>query len=368
MAVTQNEVGVTELPTERGVLRYPDRLLYTLWALFCLILIGVAVRDHRGLVLWKPLVIESSAMAFVTVLLVLQRTVGRRHYDRWLGEPWKWFGHHLKWLPLCILSFVVVVFGIRIGVFALLGARYIHDPWLSLLPYEGGKLTVYIGLWLGVIFAFDSFSRWHAQQRHLLELQRALAESRLAALSSQLRPHFFFNTLNTISALMHLDVGRADRLLASLGELLRASLQPDGQDLVPLAEELRLLELYAQIMMARFADRVTIERHIDETALNARVPAMLMQPLLENAFKHAVERGREKVRMEIAARREGSQLVLAIRNTGSTLPPNLREGVGLRNCRERLQVLYGTDAAVHLREDAAGVEASVTLPSWEPSS
>jgi two-component sensor histidine kinase len=369
MEVMHHEVAARELPSATEVLRYPDRLLYALWALFCFILIAVAVKDYYrgGASLWKPLVIEGSSTAFVTILLALQRTVGRRHYDRWLGEPWKWFGHHLKWLPLCALSFVVVVFGFRISAFALLGDRYFHDPWVLVLPYESGKLTVYIGLWLGVIFAFDSFARWHSQQRHLLELQRALAESRLAALSSQLRPHFFFNTLNTISALMHLDVGRADRLLASLGELLRASMQPDGQDLVPLAEELRLLELYAQIMMARFADRVTIEWRIDEGALNARVPAMLMQPLLENAFKHAVERGREKVRVEIEARRESGQLVLAVRNTGSALPANVREGVGLRNCRERLQVLYGSDASARLREDAAGVEASVTLPSRDLS-
>ncbi|MGH8140695.1 MAG: sensor histidine kinase [Steroidobacteraceae bacterium] len=370
MEAIQNGVPVDQPSTTRGAARYPDRLLYALWALFCVIMIGVAVRDYYrggGQSLWKPLLWEGSSMSFATLLLALQRTVARRSYDRWLGQPIKWFGQHLKWFPLCLPAFLVVVYGVRDGVYALLGETYDHDPWVVLVPYEAIKLLLFTGLWLGVIFAFDSFARWHAQQRHLLDLQRALAESRLATLSSQLRPHFFFNSLNTISALMHMDVERADRLLARLGELLRASLQSSGQDLVPLAEELRLLELYAQIMLERFADRVTVEWRVEDAALKFGVPPMLMQPLLENAFKHAVERGREKVCIEIAAVRENDELVLSVRNNGSSLPPNWRDGVGLRNCRERLQVIYGAAAVARLSESAAGVQALVSLPCREPS-
>jgi len=363
----QSALTADDLPTANGAVRHSDGVLYALWALFSVIMIVVAVRDYYrggGESLWKPLLWEGSSMAFATSLLALQRAAGRT-YDRWLSEPLKWFGHHLKWFPLSLLAFLVVVYGTRNGVYALLGETYHHDSWGVLIPYEAAKLLLFFGLWLGVIFGFDSFALWHAQQQHLLKLQRALAESRLAALSSQLRPHFFFNSLNTISALMHMDVERADRLLARLGELLRANLQSGGQDLVPLAEELRLLQLYAQIMLDRFADRVTVEWRIDEAVLTIGVPAMLMQPLLENAFKHAVERGREKVRIEIAAARENGELVLSVRNTGSSLPLDWREGVGLRNCRERLQVIYGPAAGARLSEGPAGVEAVVTLPCRE---
>jgi signal transduction histidine kinase len=366
----QSRLTVDDLSTAKGAVRYSDRVLYALWALFSVIMIVVAVRDYYrggGESLWKPLLWEGSSMSFATLLLALQRTVGRRSYDRWLGEPLQWFGHHLKWFPMCLLAFLLVVYGARNGVYALLGETYHHDAWVVLVPYEAVKLLLFFGLWLGVIFGFDSFARWHAQQRDLLELQRALAESRLATLSSQLRPHFFFNSLNTISALMHMDVERADRLLSRLGELLRASLQSGGQDLVPLAEEFRLMKLYVQIMLERFADRVTVEWRVDDAVLTIAVPAMLMQPLLENAFKHAVERGREKVHVEIAAMRKNDELVLSVRNTGSSLPPNWREGVGLRNCRERLQVIYGAAAVTRLSESAAGVEAVVTLPCREQS-
>jgi hypothetical protein len=361
----QSGLAVDHLSTARGAVRYSDRVLFALWGLFSVIMIAVATRDYYrggGVSLWKPLLWEGSSMVAATLLLAVQRTLGRRSYDRWLGEPLKWFGHHLKWFPLCLLAFLVLVYGARNGVYTLLGATYDHDAWVALVPYEAVRLLLFSGLWLGVIFGFDSFARWHAQQRHLLELQRALAESHLAMLSSQLRPHFFFNSLNTISALMHMDVERADRLLTRLAELLRASLQSGGRDLVPLAEELRLLELYAQIMLERFADRVTVEWRVDDTVLPSEVPAMLMQPLLENAFKHAVERGREKVRIEIAAVPANDRLVLSVTNSGSSLPPDWREGVGLRNCRERLQLIYGAAASVRLSASAAGVQAVVTLP------
>jgi two-component system, LytTR family, sensor kinase len=370
VAAIESGLAVDERSTAKGAVRYSDGLLYALWALFSVIMIVVAVRDYYrggGQSLWKPLLWEGSSMTFGAGLLALQRSAGRRSYDRWLGEPVKWFAHHLKWFPLCLVAFLVLVYGARLGVYTLLGETYDHDPWGILIPYEAAKLLLFFGLWLGVIFGFDSFVRWHAQQRHLLELQRALAESRLVTLSSQLRPHFFFNSLNTISALMHMDVERADRLLARLGELLRASLQSGGQDLVPLAEELRLLELYTQIMLERFADRVTVEWCVDDAVLTTGVPAMLMQPLLENAYRHAVERGRQKVHIEIAAVRNNDELQLSVRNTGSSLPPNWREGVGLRNCRERLRVIYGAAGVVRVSETASGVEAVVTLPCREPS-
>lgn len=343
--------------------RHPDALLYGLWSIFCATLIFVALRDYfrgGGSQWWKPLLWECSSLTFSTALFILQRTAGRR-YASLLDSPRRWFGQHLKWLPLVAFAFTPVVYGVRHAVYALAGETYTHESWALVIPYEGIKLSMFAGLWLSVIFSFDSLARWQAQQRRLLELQRDLSESRLSQLSAQLRPHFFFNTLNTISALMHLDVARADRLLARLGDLLRASLEPSGQNLLPLREELRLLDFYAQIMLERFADRASIAWRVDDLALNAAVPAMLLQPLLENAFKHAVERGRSKVNIEISACRANG-LVLMVKNTGSRLSENFREGVGLRNCRERLRVIYGHGASLQLTSSADTVEATVTLP------
>ena len=228
--------------------------------------------------------------------------------------------------------------------------------------YETLKLVMFCGLWMGIIFGFDAFAQAQEQRQRLLALQKSLAEAQLAHLKAQLRPHFFFNALNTISALMQVDVPRADRLLARLADLLRATLQWSDKEITSLREEIRILELYAQIMQERFADRVTLTWNVDTAALAGAVPALLLQPLLENAFKHGVERSRDAVQIEVEGRREGERMRIAIRNTGSILAAERHEGVGLRNCRERLSVLYGEAANLQLTQLPGAVEASVTLP------
>jgi sensor histidine kinase YesM len=132
--------------------------------------------------------------------------------------------------------------------------------------------------------------------------------------------------------------------------------------MTPLREELRTLELYAQIMQERFADRVSIAWQVDEDALEASTPVLLLQPLLENAFKHGVERSVGPVSIEVTARRSEDAVVIAIRNTGSTLARDYRHGVGLRNCRERLSVIYGAAASLQLFADGDAVVAKVNLP------
>ena len=339
-------------------------MLLWLWAAFWLIMILVGLQDGlRNVYIrwWEPLVWEGSSCVGATLWVLWQRR-NKQRFASDLDRPLRWFGRHLLWLPLLIVTFLGFVYGVRHGVYALLGGSYVHEPWLFVAVYESLKLLLFTGLWLGIIFAFDSFEQWQAQRRRLLELQRSLAESQLSQLKAQLRPHFFFNTLNTISALMHVDVERADRMLARLGDLLRASLQINEREMTTLREEVRTLELFAQIMQERFADRVSLHWNIDSDALGLSVPMLLLQPLVENAFKHGVERSVGAVSIEIAARRDGGRLVLTIRNTGSTLPAQYIEGVGLRNCRERLKVIYGDEATLRLANEGDGVVASVTLP------
>ncbi len=347
--------------------RPPFAVLATLWGVFCAAMIGVAVRDYfhdGGHHAWEPLLWEISSMLDLSALLVAQRILGRR-YAAHLTEPRRWFFDHLKWLPLAVVQFVVVVYGIRHAVYAWKGLGYSHPPWLDVVTYEGLKVGLFIGLWLGVIFAFDSFAYVQAQQRRVLAMQRSLAEAHLAQLSAQLRPHFFFNVLNTVSALMHRDVQRADRLLSQLGELLRGSLATNSRTLHPLREELRLLDLYAQIMLARFADRIALHWTIDDASRSASVPALLLQPLLENAFKHGVELTRDPVRIQVDARRDGSTLRLTVINSGTLAPAGPREGMGLRNCRERLRTLYGEASSLTLTATSDEVRAEATLPWTE---
>lgn len=342
----------------------PDRMLLWLWAAFCLIMILVAVQDslHSPVTAWwEPLLWEGSSCVAATVWLLWQR-YNKQRFAPYLDQPLQWFGRHLAWLPLLLVTFISFVYGVRHAVYALLGGAYTHEAWLFVIGYESLKLVLFSGLWLGIIFSIDSFEQWQVQRRHLLELQKSLAEAQLSQLKAQLRPHFFFNALNTISALMHVDVERADRMLARLGDLLRISLQINDREMTTLREEMRTLELFAQIMQERFADRVALSWNIDPDLLDEQMPMMLLQPLLENAFKHGVERSVGPVSIGVAARRESDRVVLEIRNTGSTLLTEHREGVGLRNCRGRLKVIYGDKAMLQLVNDGDSVIAKVTLP------
>jgi len=364
MAVATTAIPATDTHRSVAAVASPQRVLYVIWALFWLIMVMVAVTEEwkdASIRWWEPLLWEGSSCFVASVWMLLQRRTKQR-YSQYLDQPLRWFGAHVRWLPLIIVTFIGSIYAIRHGVYALTAERYEHWPWLYVFIYEAFKVVLFTGLWLGIIFGFDSFDQWQAQRRHLLELQKTLAEAQLSQLKAQLRPHFFFNALNTISALMHVDVERADRLLARLGDLLRASLQSNDQELTSLREELRTLELFAQVMQERFADRVSLTWNIDPRTLDRKIPVMLLQPLLENAFKHGVERSVGHVGITVGASLEGKDLVVAIGNTGSTLAADYRDGVGLGNCRERLNVIYGGAAKLEMISHPKGVTANVTLP------
>jgi LytS/YehU family sensor histidine kinase len=163
---------------------------------------------------------------------------------------------------------------------------------------------------------------------------------------------------------MQIDIVRADRVLTRLGDLLRASLSAGDTSIVPLQQELNLLRLYADIMKERFSGRVHVDWQIAEDASAIPVPAMILQPLLENAFKNGIEQTTGVENIRVVASLNRGQLIVQIHNTGSVLRDGWREGIGMTNCRERLRVLYGDSASIELSNHAAGgVVASVSMPS-----
>jgi hypothetical protein len=333
----------------------------TLWTVISSSEISGYIHDP-SIPVWQPLVLLSASTGTIVIWLWFELR-SARYLEVPLDPARPWFHHHLRRLPLLAIGYIVIVFGLRHGLFAVAGARYRHVTWRILGPFEFVKASLFYCLWLGLVYGTLSQIRSREQSAQLNLVQKALVEAQLARLQAQLRPHFLFNTLNTVSSLMHSDVGRADRLLTQLGDLLRASLGGGESDTEPLREELRLLRLYAEIMEERFSGRVIIGWQIAEDALPIRVPAMLLQPLLENAFKYGVERTMGAQHIRIVASRDQDRLHLKIHNTGSVLHPGWREGIGLANCRERLRVLHGNAATVDICNDGtAGVETSISLP------
>ena len=191
------------------------------------------------------------------------------------------------------------------------------------------------------------------------ELEASLAEARLQALQLQLQPHFLFNTLHAISSLMHQDVEAASTMLAELGDLLRLLLNQKTQ-LIPLRDELKILDRYLSIMRVRFGDRLHVRLDVAPDVLGATVPTLLLQPVVENAIRHGVEKGAGTV--EIAAHRETDRLRLSVRDDGPGAT-RLDGGVGLANLRERLRTLYdGRHQLDFLRGADGGLEVRIQLP------
>jgi two-component system LytT family sensor kinase len=190
------------------------------------------------------------------------------------------------------------------------------------------------------------------QQRVRAELERAFAESRMQSLQAQLQPHFLFNTLNSIAELMHVDPAAADRMLTALSDLLRVSLDSSAEAEIPLRDELEILDLYLRIQQVRFSDSITIVCDVDPAALDVLVPTLLLQPLVENAFRHGLAR-RKRGTLTLRIRREG-HLRIELTDDGVGLPPRIDEGIGLANTRARLAALHGEEATLSITEAGGG--------------
>ena len=184
-----------------------------------------------------------------------------------------------------------------------------------------------------------------SQERELRasELETRLAQARLQALQMQLNPHFLFNTLHAISSLMHKNVDAADRMLTRLSDLLRHALESTHTQVVPLRDELEFLGRYLEIEQTRFGPRLAVRYDVAPDTLEAEVPNLILQPLVENAIRHGIEPVAAAGQIELYARREAGMLLLRVWDNGKGLPPGttLDEGVGLANTRARLQQLYG---------------------------
>jgi two-component sensor histidine kinase len=200
-------------------------------------------------------------------------------------------------------------------------------------------------------------------------LQAQLAEARLDALRRQLDPHFLFNTLNAISALVERDPRGVRRMIARLSELLRHSIEGAGEPEIPLERELELLQRYVDIMQVRFQGRLEVTTQVDERARDALVPNLILQPLVENAIKHGVSKVEGVGRITLEAERVGADLVLRVRDNGPGPQPGgngageAPSGVGLRNTVARLEQLYGPHQRFALRPaEEGGTAAELALP------
>jgi two-component system, LytTR family, sensor kinase len=223
------------------------------------------------------------------------------------------------------------------------------------------QLLVYFAV-LAAGYAREYFLRDQERQREAIALHAQLADARLDALRAQINPHFLFNTLNAIAALVERDPAGVRRMIARLGDLLRYTIESRGTTTVPLREELDFLQRYIDIMEIRFQGRLRVELKIDPNTLDVSVPSLVLQPIVENALEHGASRAAGEGRIEISAHRDAGRLVLTVHDNG----PGVRAespGVGLTNTRARLAQLYGGDAALTLTSSpGGGAIATIVIP------
>ena len=225
-------------------------------------------------------------------------------------------------------------------------------------------LPVYWAI-IGLQHAIDYYRQARAREVRAARLETRLVESQLQALQQQLHPHFLFNTLHAISSLVHRDPDKADQMVERLSDLLRITLRKVGVQEVDLAQELEHVRAYLDIEQVHFGPRLRIEYRIDAAALDAQVPTLILQPLVENAIRHGLEPLVRGGTLTIEAQGDGDTLWLRVKDDGAGLPTDRprRDGVGLANTRSRLERLYGEQAAVTIREHAGGgVQVDVYLP------
>lgn len=228
------------------------------------------------------------------------------------------------------------------------------------------NLTFYWGI-LGVRYVFDSYRKHRERELRSSQLETQLAQAHLQVLKMQLQPHFLFNTLHTISVLMAEDTETANRMIVRLSDLLRMTLDNVGAQEVSLKQEVEFVQRYLEIQQIRFQDRLMVHVDVDSSALDALVPSLLLQPLIENAIRHGIARRAGGGLVAISARREGDKLLLDVRDNGEGLTEPRQgsqgNGMGLATTRARLNQLYGVAHRFEIcNATGGGVRVSVVLP------
>ncbi len=252
---------------------------------------------------------------------------------------------------------------------------WVKNSWQPehVMDYVSGVMgSFYIMLcWSGLYFGIKYYQQLQEQTEQTLKAVAAAHQAQLKMLRYQLNPHFLFNTLNAISTLILDGANRtANQAVSRLSDFLRYTLDNDPMSRVTLGSELDALDLYLEIEKVRFGDRLIIEKDIDERALNALVPSLILQPLIENAIKYAITPSEDGGTLRITARVQHGTLAMQLSDTGPGLGNGKNgqksSGVGLKNTRERLLQLYGEEQAFTLApNEPTGLTVTINIPYEE---
>src|SRR5262245_1210386 len=333
-------------------------LYFAFWTVLGLVNAASAIIDYDRYVpqipRWQPLLWEMSSLYTVGMLYPLVAYVARRFPFKRQGWVRIAALHCLFIVPFSFLHTSMMA-GLRTAVYRLKDTpyRFGGDNLARQVIYEFYKDVSLYWTLVAVALAFDYYRRYRDRELETEQLQRQLVEAQLHNLRGQLHPHFLFNTMNMISSRMYEDVGEADRMIARLGDLLRFALKSSDEPEVPLRTELEMLDLYLEIMRARFADLVSVDVNVDRETQGVMVPTLLLQPLVENAFRHGIANRSGGGRIEVSGYLKNGSVRLLVADNGPGIQGSLEaakmRGIGLSNTARRLEQLYGRAHSFDLR-------------------
>ena len=361
-----------------------------------------AVRDPRVPRFLHPVAFVG-AFTLLGMLFALQEWVSLHSWNNHIYITLKlvmaaWCAHYFLWGVICWLLWWRLRRSIQRAGFLSIFARFLplsvavsvfeEMIWVSIfpqLPLGLPRMTY----WHRVVFHLDAelvdnlvifwsaffflrgvgyYQLYRETEYAAVQLETQFANAQLRALRMQLNPHFLFNTMNSISSLMQTDIAAADKMLEQLCSLLRITLERGDVQLIPLSDEMEFIEMYLAMQDRRFTGRVRQEVCVEPDLYDALVPAMLLQPVIENAYTHGLSRLEQDGLIVVDVRRQNATLMISVVNSGLGLHPESlngekRRGVGLANVRDRMQLHYGSNQSFNIEELTHGkVRVTIALP------
>jgi two-component system LytT family sensor kinase len=305
---------------------------------------------------WVPVLIEQTT-GFYGAMILLPAIF-------WVARRWplrlslSWVGAHVAAVVCFSAVHTSLLWSSRILLFRLFGFGW-YDYGAMPVRYLMEFPSDIIG-YAGAVAAFTVYQNWLRTK----DLETQLVSARLENLSHQLQPHFLFNALNAVSATMYEDLGKADRMLERICDFLRATLRLPDSPMVPVSTELALARQYLEVMQARLEDRLHFEIRCDPNAESVTLPALLLQPLVENAVEHGQDPVSGRLDIGIDVRRNGASIGITIRDHGRGLSLKHSNGHGLSNAERRLKTVYGENATLQLTgHPEGGAVVEVHIPT-----
>lgn len=304
------------------------------------------------------------ALLAIPVYLARRMPLGRVSWGAWAAT-------HAGGVLAMSVTHTSINSVVRTAMYALAGLGvydYGYMPVRYLMEFPHDVIAYSIAV--GFVHLFDHYRRSRDREVETAQLEARLSQAQLQSLRLQIQPHFLFNALNTISSMIYEDPRAADEMLAKLSEFLRLTLKGSVAQEVSLNEELEFLDLYLDIMRARFGDRLDVRIDVGEAERRANVPQLVLQPIVENAVRHGIEPETGEARVRVTARREDDRLVLTVSDRG----PGIDDvdgamsggGIGLSNTVDRLERLYGDDQSIDFGPaPGGGLEITIRIPYTE---